>query len=71
MQLTYRGARYTANHQSVEILDTALQGRFLGARYHMKTARAARSQKTNHLLSYRLAKYSTQGSRIRKGVHNN
>ena len=59
MQLTYRGVRYTPHNQQTSVIETAQTGRFLGARFQIKSARGIAPKSQKHQLSYRLAKYST------------
>ncbi len=58
MQLTYRGTRYTVDNQPVEIVETPLTGRFLGARFQIKAAKCHPPKRQSQQLSYRLTRYS-------------
>ncbi|MEO1389931.1 MAG: DUF4278 domain-containing protein [Cyanobacteria bacterium J06634_6] len=58
MQLTYRGAKYTVQTQSIEIVETAQSTSFLGARCRIRAAKLGVPQRSGQTLSYRLNKYS-------------
>lgn len=59
MQLTYRGIPYSRQNPSIEVIQTAYEGRFLGSRYRITSVKGNTPQRPSQQLSYRLVKYAT------------
>ncbi|MEO0455808.1 MAG: DUF4278 domain-containing protein [Cyanobacteria bacterium P01_A01_bin.114] len=58
MQLTYRGARYTSQAQSVNASVNQEAGVFLGAHFQLRTAHATPVQRLTRQLKYRGVTYT-------------
>lgn len=58
MQLTYRGARYTAQAQSIQTSASQAEGVFLGARFSLRASHATPAHRPSRQLTYRGVAYT-------------